>query len=490
MAYLFNGATHIINRADAVLQTWPITLHGRVRLSNSGDGLTHNILYLSEAASHNGFRILVELNTGTMKARCGTRAGGVAANGTTTTSISDSNWHSVIGEITSATARQVWLDNAGNGSNATSLTPGTLTKTVIGAQDSGGSLSGNVGHDLADLAVWSGTLTADERASLAAGVSPLLIRPDILEIYLPLMRGATDYMGSAFTVTNATVSDHPRVYMPGYLGVVKTASGTQNLTPSLFSNTNSFFAPTVAAGAVDLTPGLFSNTNSFPAATVSSSYDLTPGLFSETNSFHSATIAPGAVALTPSLYTNSNTFFTQTVSASYTITPSLFTNSNSFFTHTVTAGAVNLAPSLFTNTNTFYSPTVSLASGTQNLAPSIFTNSNSFFTPTVAPGAVSLAPALFTNTNTFFAPTVTSNKTLSPPLFTSTNSFFSPSVQSTYALIASLFGNTNTFFGHTITGGELITDRRTGLRPADGVSTLRLNLSGGSRPSAISRGAR
>lgn len=214
MAYLFNGATHIINRGDAVVQTWPLTLHGRIRLSNSGDGLTHNILYLSEAAVHNGFRILVELNGGTMKARCGTRAGGVAANGTTTTSIADSNWHSVIGEITAANARQVWLDNAGNGTNTTSLTPSTLTKTVIGAQDSGGSLSGNIGHDLADLAVWSGTLTADERASLAAGVSPALIRPDILEIYLPLIRGATDLMGSVFTVTAATVSDHPLVYMP------------------------------------------------------------------------------------------------------------------------------------------------------------------------------------------------------------------------------------------------------------------------------------
>lgn len=470
MAYLFNGATHIISRSDAVLQSWPITLHGRIRLTNPGDGLDHTIVGLWEAGSNNGFRLQVEFPGSLTKARCGTKAGGSASNATSSTTITDTNWHSVVGEITSASARQVWLDNGGNGSSSTSLTPGTLTKTTAGAYDNGGTLGGNVAHELADVAVWSVALTSDERASLAAGVSPLLIRPDKLEIYLPLMRGGNDYMGGAFTVTGATVADHPRVYMPSRAQqLVKTAAASgQTLTPSLFTNSNSFFTHTVAPGAVALTPSLFSNSNSF----------------------FTQTVTPGAVALTPSLYTNSNTFFTQTVSASYTITPSLFTNSNSFFTHTVTAGAVNLAPSLFTNTNTFYSPTVSLASGTQNLAPSIFTNSNSFFTPTVAPGAVSLAPALFTNTNTFFAPTVTSNKTLSPPLFTSTNSFFSPSVQSTYALIASLFGNTNTFFGHTITGGELITDRRTGLRPADGVSTLRLNLSGGSRPSAISRGAR
>lgn len=223
MAYLFNGATHIINRADAVLQSWPITFHGRIRLPNSGDGLTHLIVGLSESATHNGFRILAELNTGTMKVRCGTRAGGTAASATSTTSIGDSNWHSVVGEITAANARQVWLDNAGNGSNATSLTPSTLTKTAIGAQDSGGTLSGNVGHELADIAVWAGTLTAEERAALAAGVSPALIRPDILKIYDPLIGNGTDWRGAPFTITGATVAVHPAVFMPARAQVFKTA---------------------------------------------------------------------------------------------------------------------------------------------------------------------------------------------------------------------------------------------------------------------------
>ena len=56
MAYLFNGATHIISRGDAVLQTWPITLHGRIRMTNPGDGLDHTIVGLWEAGSNKGFR--------------------------------------------------------------------------------------------------------------------------------------------------------------------------------------------------------------------------------------------------------------------------------------------------------------------------------------------------------------------------------------------------------------------------------------------------
>lgn len=227
MAFFFNGATHIINRADAVVQTWPLTIHGRIRLTASNDGLDHVILNLSEAGSNNGFRLQVESNAGTMKPRCSTKAGGSANSATATASITDQLWHSVVGEITAANARQVWLDNAGNGSDTVSRTPSTLTKTVVGSFDSGGTLGGNVAHELADVAVWSGTLTADERAALASGVSPALIRPDILEIYLPLMRGGTDYMGGAFTVTAASVVDHPRVYMPSRAQqLVKTAAAS------------------------------------------------------------------------------------------------------------------------------------------------------------------------------------------------------------------------------------------------------------------------
>lgn len=214
MAYFFNGATHNFERGDAIVQTWPITMVGRIRLITPGDGLDHNIMGLWEAGSNNGFRVQVEFAGGFSKARCGSKASGSASNATSSTSITDSNWHTVIGEITAANARQVWLDNGGNGSNATSLTPGTLTKTTAGAIDAGGTLSGNSGHELADVALFTGTLTADERAAYHAGFSPLLIRPDILAIYLPMVRGPLDLMGDNFTLTNAIVVDHPRVYMP------------------------------------------------------------------------------------------------------------------------------------------------------------------------------------------------------------------------------------------------------------------------------------
>lgn len=255
MAYLFNGATHVLSRSGAVLQTWPLTIHGLIRLTANNDGLDHCILGFWEAGANNGFRLMVASQAGSMKVRVATKAGGVASSASSTTAISDLNWHSAVGEITAANARQCWLDNGGKGSSSTSLTPGTLTKTTIGAQDNGGTIDSNIGHELADVAVWSGTLTADERAALSSGVSPLLIRPDILEIYLPLMRGGDDYMGAAFTVTNATVADHPRVYMPARPQVFKTAAvssitGTASITEA--GDTVSAASALAIAGAASI----------------------------------------------------------------------------------------------------------------------------------------------------------------------------------------------------------------------------------------------
>lgn len=113
-------------------------------------------------------------------------------------------------------------------------------------------------------------------------------------------------------------------------------SGSQTLTPSLFTNSQTFYAPTVTVGAVTLTPLLFTNNQTFYAPTVSS-----------------------AVTLTPNLFTNTNTFHGPTVSQGFLLEPSLFTNSNTFYDPTVTVGSVTLSPSLVVNSNVFFGPTVS-----------------------------------------------------------------------------------------------------------------------------------
>jgi hypothetical protein len=138
----------------------------------------------------------------------------------------------------------------------------------------------------------------------------------------------------------------------------------QDLTPSLFTNSQTFHAPTITTGAVTLSPGLFTNSQTFHAPTVLATYALTPGLFTNTQTFYAATVSQA--------------------SGPQTLTPSLFTNDQTFYAPTVTPGAVALAPALLTNQQTFYGPTVSLAGAEpQTLSPSLFVNEQFFYPATI-----------------------------------------------------------------------------------------------------------
>lgn len=152
----------------------------------------------------------------------------------------------------------------------------------------------------------------------------------------------------------------------------------QNLSPSLFTNTNSFYNPTVL------------NVNT-----------LTPSLFTNTNTFFSPTVL-NVNTLAPSLFTNSQTFYTVTATATYSLTPSLFTNTNTFFSPSITT-TYALTPSLFTNSSTFFSPT---AENDNYVLPTLVVNNQTFFSPTVDQEPVNIRPELLVNTNVFYSPRI------------------------------------------------------------------------------------
>lgn len=136
----------------------------------------------------------------------------------------------------------------------------------------------------------------------------------------------------------------------------------QTLTPSLFTNTQTFYSPTITA-TITLSPNLYTNTQTFYSPTVTAgAVNLQPGLLTNTQTFYSPTVTPGAVDLQPSLYTNTQTFYSPTIDATVDLAPSLLTNTQTFYSPTITAGAVDLAPNLLNNTQTFYSATISQTS--------------------------------------------------------------------------------------------------------------------------------
>lgn len=97
-----------------------------------------------------------------------------------------------------------------------------------------------------------------------------------------------------------------------YVNEEAAGAGDQALAPSLFTNTNTFYAATIALASGDqsLTPGLFSNANVFYGPTVAldaGDQSLTPGLFSNSNSFFAPTVARVPGFLTPVLKNNTGT---------------------------------------------------------------------------------------------------------------------------------------------------------------------------------------
>lgn len=203
---------------------------------------------------------------------------------------------------------------------------------------------------------------------------------------------------------------------------------SQTVTPSLFTNTNSFPAEQLN---LQLTAPLLTNTASFPASQLN--LRLTGPLLTNSQTFFAPTVI-GSQTVTPSLFTNTNTLYGPQVNLS--LTAPLITNTNSFFAPQVN---LRISPALLTNTQTFYGPQLNL-----QLTVGLFTNTNTFFAPAVLGTQTVVAP-LLTDGDTFYAPQL--NLQLTAPLLSNTNTFYAPSVTQTQVITAALLTNSQTFYG-------------------------------------------
>lgn len=107
---------------------------------------------------------------------------------------------------------------AGAGGSA-SLPP--INSVTFGAPVSpnGSSTYAYTNGAIAEAAIWNDALSAADFASLATGVSPLLVRPDALVAYWPLLgydSPASDRIGRKVLspVNGPTVTAHPRIFYP------------------------------------------------------------------------------------------------------------------------------------------------------------------------------------------------------------------------------------------------------------------------------------
>ena len=211
----------------------------------------------------------------------------------------------------------------------------------------------------------------------------------------------------------------------------------QTLTPSLYTNTQTFHNPTVTVGAVDLLPSLYTNDQTFYSPSI--------------------TQTGNAQTLSPNLYANTQTFFSATVTATYALTPDLYTNVQSYFAPTVSTSYA-LTPALYSSAQTFYTPLIVQTGGPQTLLPGLYTNTQTFYAATVTT-VRTLVPDLYTNTQSFFSPTVGATNTIASDKYDNTQTFYSPTVSSPFSpgneLYPSLYVNTQTFYAAEVTPGPV-----------------------------------
>jgi hypothetical protein len=130
---------------------------------------------------------------------------------------------------------RVYLNGAQNGATA-SVTFGNATYT-LGTPSANDYLGGtntpsNEQFDgrVSEVAIWAGDIGAAGFAMLGKRVSPLLVRPNLLVGYWPLLGNASPEVdlvsGKNGTITGTVAkADHPRITYAGWPSVAMTGSG-------------------------------------------------------------------------------------------------------------------------------------------------------------------------------------------------------------------------------------------------------------------------
>lgn len=108
-------------------------------------------------------------------------------------------WFHVAGVFSSATAREIYVNGASEGVNATSAVVTSQVFVPGMRSDTNGGYAMANAH-FAHVAVYTSALAASQIASLAAGASPLVVSPDSLWCYGPMIKanGLVNLKGSPF----------------------------------------------------------------------------------------------------------------------------------------------------------------------------------------------------------------------------------------------------------------------------------------------------
>ena len=247
MARLFDDASSEDLRSDTTPQvtTLPLTMAAWFN-SNSSAGDQTILTFVDKDTTADWFRLAIR---GDQAENVEAFARGASDNGIarTSTGYSTNTWHHAIAVFTSTTSRSAYIDNGSGITDTDSITTSNLDRVIIGSigHSSGGSFFSGL---IAEVGVWDIALNAAERGMLAAGFSPLMVRPDRLVAYYPLIgrnSPETDIVGGInLTLTNApSLGAHPRIIYPSmpYRFTAPAAAAPSATWPGYYQSRGGWF---------------------------------------------------------------------------------------------------------------------------------------------------------------------------------------------------------------------------------------------------------
>lgn len=195
--------------ASAVISAAPITM--ACWFNSASTTLTQFLISIGNSGSAAKFALSASGATGGDPIQA--FASGNSAN--SASAYSANVWNHAVALFESTTSRYAGLNGILGTQNTTSTTPSGLNRTAIGRRNDsspGSHMSGVIAHP----AIWNAALTQAEITALAAGMSPLLVRPASLVAYWPLFGYASpeiDIRGrNELTLTGTTVAAEPRMF--------------------------------------------------------------------------------------------------------------------------------------------------------------------------------------------------------------------------------------------------------------------------------------
>lgn len=227
--YLENSTTPLITAVPLTLACW---MNGD-DVANPGE-----LLAIGGESGATGHEFILRVNTSNLWAL--TNAG-TAAWATGTTTLSNGTWYHACAVFASSTSRSIYTNGTDKQTNTTSKVPSAafIERTRIGRRVADDAFTAYYDGQIAECCVWNVALTDAEVASLATGISPLLIRPGNLTHYWPLIRGLQDHINVYDMTVNggASVATHPAIrYVPHQTITTPGSAAAGGTVPPLAMN--------------------------------------------------------------------------------------------------------------------------------------------------------------------------------------------------------------------------------------------------------------